>query len=281
MSAIKKINIFLYGAEFADYAIPATFLGGSMQYDIAVLRVAPNERLKDAFPTAVTLAPDYAVGQYAIAVGNPEASGLSVTAGVISVISEYVETKAPDGKTTVKNRLIRYDTAVNGGNSGGGLFDGRGQLIGIVNAKLIETNVDAIGYAIPLSLAVGVADSIIANCNGDTVKAPLRATLGFTVLAEDHRAEYDGETGLIVLKETNRVTETVTGSVADGKVLAGDILLSVKVDDRAPVSAEKQYSLSDELLYARLGSTVTLTLLRGGEEVTVTIEITEDELSAY
>lgn len=276
----RKINVFLYGAEQSEYAIPATYLGGSPTYDIAVLHVAPNSRMADTFPTAVTVAADYTVGQHAIAVGNPEAGGISVTAGTVSVLSEYVEISVVSGSPKVKSRLMRYDTSVNGGNSGGGLFNGYGELIGIVNAKLNKTYVDAIGYAIPVSLAVAVAENIIANCDGQTAKSPLRATVGVTVQAENHRAEYDSETGLITLKETNRILGVVAGTPAVGKLQADDILLSVKVDDRATVTVNKQYQFLDELLYARVGSTVTITVLRAGEEVTVTLTLEEKDFSA-
>ena len=64
-----------------------------------------------------------------------------------------------NGKTEM--RVIRVDTAVNPGNSGGGLFNSKGELIGIVNAKIISSDVENIGYAIPSSVAINVADNII------------------------------------------------------------------------------------------------------------------------
>lgn len=277
----KSIELYVYGAEYKDYAIPATYLGGSVYYDIAVLHIAASDRLKAAFSTAVTLANGLAVGQTALAVGNPEAGGLSVTSGTVSMLSETVEMTAADGKTKVNYRVLRTDTPVNGGNSGGGLFNGRGELVGIVNAKLIESHVENIGYAIPVGLAVAVTENILATCDGETVTTPQRATLGFTVRSGDHEAVYDPETGLITLKESNTVTEVVAGSAADGKILVGDTVLSVKVDARPTLTPNRQYEVADELLYARVGSQVTFTLLREGEEVTVTLTITENEISSH
>ena len=67
--------------------------------------------------------------------------GISVSSGIVCVDSEYITMTAADGKTSVSFRVIRVDSAVNSGNSGGGLFDKDGNLIGIVNAKISSTNV--------------------------------------------------------------------------------------------------------------------------------------------
>ena len=102
-----KIYIYLYGLESEAYAIPATYVGGSANYDIAVLRVDKNDILLDAIETgaatAVTVAnsDELTPGMTTIAIGNPSSSdadlgGISVTKGIVSVDSEYITMSAID-----------------------------------------------------------------------------------------------------------------------------------------------------------------------------------------
>lgn len=278
-----EIRICLYGREYADYAMDASYVGGSMYYDIALLRVEGGSYLKEAFAAAVTLADPYGtvVGQTALAIGNADAAGLSVTSGVVSVLSEYITMTGVDGSTAVQYRVMRVDTAVNPGNSGGGLFNGRGELIGIVNAKSTVKDTDNIGYAIPVSLAVAVAENILETCDGAQVTTVQRAYLGATVLAENHSVRYDGETGLLVLYEENTVQEVTAGSASDGYLQAGDRILSVRVDDRDTLDVTQQYHLLDELLYARAGSTVELTIERNGVQQIQRIPIRPADVRSY
>ena len=105
-------------------------MGGTITYDIAVLRAKTSDvlaRNEDAQP--VKLADEYHVGETAIAIGNPEGDGLSVTQGVISTESEYITLSIDD--TPRSYRSIRIDTALYSGNSGGGLFNKSGELIRI------------------------------------------------------------------------------------------------------------------------------------------------------
>ena len=278
-----EIRICLYGREYADYAMDASYVGGSMYYDIALLRVEGGSYLKEAFAAAVTLADPYGtvVGQTALAIGNADAAGLSVTSGVVSVLSEYITMTGVDGSTAVQYRVMRVDTAVNPGNSGGGLFNGRGELIGIVNAKSTVKDTDNIGYAIPVSLAVAVAENILETCDGAQVTTVQRAYLGATVLAENHSVRYDGETGLLVLYEENTVQEVTADSASDGYLQAGDRILSVRVDDRDTLDVTQQYHLLDELLYARAGSTVELTIERNGVQQIQRIPIRPADVRSY
>ena len=126
-----------------------------MNYDVAVLRIDKSDIVKTAAEKGTLCAVSFgdsdnvAVGQTAIAIGNPEAEGISVSSGIISVTSEDITMTAVDESSTVTMRVIRTDTAINSGNSGGGLFDTQGKLIGIVNAKMKTEKAENIAYAIP------------------------------------------------------------------------------------------------------------------------------------
>lgn len=277
----EEIMVYLYGGEYADLGIEATYVGGSMYYDIAVLYIRDSELLRNSDVVAVTVADSdkVQVGSTAIAIGNAEGSGIAVTSGVVSVDSEHITMTASDGATEVDYRVIRVDTAVNSGNSGGGLFDETGKLIGIVNAKTIDDGVENIGYALPSSVVVAVTDNIIDYCMNATCESVMRPILGVTVTINDSRAVYDSETGMLSIEETVTVYTVEKGQL--GSVFQeGDVLVSVKIGDREKIIT-RQHHLIDFMVTARVGDKVEFVVLRDGVETTLTVTITESCLTKY
>lgn len=284
-----KIFIYLYGMINEKYAIPATFVGGSANYDIAVLRVDKSEVLKKAIErgsiTAVQIGDSDSLlpGQTAIAIGNPatdELGGISVTGGIISVDSEYISMTALDSSGTVEMRVIRTDAPVNSGNSGGGLFNDSGKLIGIVNAKIISSNVENIGYAIPSSVVRAVADNVIDNCYKKDCESVQRGMLGITITTSGLSTYYDEESGLLIRAEQITVYEITAGGIGEKILKVGDIIKSVTVGDRT-VNVTRQYHLIDAMLDLRAGDTILMTVTRDGIDTTVSAIITKDCLMAY
>ena len=278
----EDISVYLYGSEIEEKAMKATYVGGSLYYDIAVLRVEDSEILKTSNACAVDVADSdkVAVGDSAIAIGNAQGLGISSTSGIVSVDSEYITMTAADEKTRVSFRVMRVDTAVNSGNSGGGLYDDEGNLIGIVNAKIVYDGVENIGYAIPSNVAVSIAENIIDYCYGTDTERVQRALFGITVSASDSKAVYNSETGSFTIEETVCVYEVSSGSLADGILQAEDVLVSTTVNGNT-TEITRQYHIIDMMLDVRVGDTVVLNILRDGEELTVNIQITEDCLMAY
>lgn len=282
----NEINLYLYGMESEEYAIPAVYVGGSANYDIAVLYAENSDILKKAASSgsvaAATVADSdtIAAGQTAIAIGNPEAGGISVTTGIVSVDSEYITMTASDGMSQVEFRVIRIDTAVNSGNSGGGLFGASGELIGIVNAKISSSDVENIGYAIPSNVARAIADNIIDYCYGTDCETVMRGILGITVAVNELSTAYDTETGLLVRKEKICVYEVSAGGLGEEILREGDIVLSITVGGKT-TEVTRQHHLIDAMLDVRVGDNVTIQILRDGEEQTVSATITEDCLTAY
>lgn len=275
----NDISIYLYGNEYAEGAIKAEFVGGSLTYDIAVLKVSGSEALIKSSATAVTVADSDSVtlGQDAIAIGNSEGKGISVTKGIISVISEHLDLTGADDATEVTLRVLRMDTPVNHGNSGGGLYNSSGDLIGIVSAKLIDEDVEGIGYSIPSNLAKALADNIIDNCNGKTdtnVKKPL---LGITVTTSQSYSYYDVESGTVKIKETVVIVSTTETSAFNGKLIENDVLLSVSINGKKQ-TITRQYHILDALLTARIGDTVTLEYKRGDSVSSVSTTLTESNI---
>lgn len=280
------VSVYLYGMESEQYGIPATYVGGSMYYDIAVLKVENNDLLKQAVTNNTACAAQFAdsekivVGQTTIAIGNPAASGISVTSGIVSVDTEYITMLAVDNKTQITYRAIRTDTAINSGNSGGGLFDATGKLIGVVNAKMNTSQAENIAYAIPSNLAKAVAENIIYNCEGTSCKTVMRPILGITSTIAEMRTEINSENGLIEKYQTIQVEKVETASLAQGKIEVGDVLVSVTVGG-VETQITRLHHIAESLLGARVGETVTVKVLRGGEPVTVELTITENCLTAY
>jgi len=296
------IDVFLYGMENTDLKIDATYIGGSAAFDIAVLKVEDSRLLVESNAVAAVVADSNLVTALdtAIAIGAPDALGLdasnvtdihllpvdniSATLGYVSVDSEYITTSYLDLYSSIDMRLIRIDTAVNSGNSGGGLFNDRGELIGIVNAKMADTSIDNISYAIPSNIAKYVTDNIIYNCDGKEGENLLKPIIGITVASSDPRTVLDEESGRIYKEETVSVSKITAGSVAEALFEVGDVLNSVTIDG-VKYEITRQFHLIDCMLNARVGSEVIISVTRvvDGEETKLdkTVEITEDILVKY
>lgn len=282
----QNIRVYLYGmyydgtARLNETGIAAEYVGGSMTYDIAVLKITDSERIKasDALAVKIDNSNKLTPGVTAIAIGNPEGYGISVTSGVVSVESEYITMTAVDNSTQVTMRVIRIDTAVNSGNSGGGLFNVQGELIGIVNAKLKQSSVENIGYSIPSNVAVGIAQNIIDNCDGKDNKSAIKCLIGITVSTTDTRAEYN-EDGTITLYDTVEIQSLTETSLAKDVLKAGDVLYKIQLSGKEEHLVCRQFEMIDLLLDARIGDTVTITVLREGKEVVFTGTFTEHSVS--
>ena len=276
------ISVYLYGSELEEKAIKASYVGGSLYYDIAVLRIEDSEILKASDACAITAAnsDEISVGDRAIAIGNAKGYRISTSSGIVSVDSEYITMTAADDKTRVSFRVMRVDTAVNSGNSGGGLFDEQGNLIGIVNAKIVDDGVESIGYAIPSNVALSVADNVIDHCfdtDGERVK---RAYHGITVSASDSRAVYNSELGSISIVETVSVYEVSADSLAEGVLKSGDVIVDMSIND-VKYDITRQYQVVDLMLDARVGDVVKFNILREGKSESVSFTVTEDRIIEY
>lgn len=274
----NEINLFLYGQESEDYAIPATYVGGSMLYDIAILKVTGSRVLAESNATVVTFADSDQVSvlDKAIAVGNPEALGISATLGYVNVDSEYIRMNALDGSGVMDLRVMRIDTAVNGGNSGGGLFNSNGELIGIVNAKL--TSSEGMSYALPSNFVKYVAANILYYCNGTEYENVYRCYLGITVTQNKMYTVYDKETGKVHKREQVAVSEISAGGLAEGNLKVGDIINYITIDG-VKYETLRVYSVIDPMLNARVGSKVVVNVTRGTEVIDVEITITQNALT--
>lgn len=260
-----NINVYIYGNE--STAIVANYIGGSLNHDIAVLSVENSSVLMASDCVAATIAnsDEIVVGEKAIAIGNPEAQGISVTSGIVSVDSQNISLTSANGTTKVDMRVIRIDTAINEGNSGGGLFDKNGDLIGIVNAKSMKDSdgnvVENIGYAIPSNVAIRVANAIYQNCYGTSKTGFLNAKLGATLIGTS-KAVYDSSTKLTKIVEEVVLESAIAGGVAKKMGLnVGDKISKIKIVDGQNVTEieiTRKFQVDDAMLLINIGSVVTI-----------------------
>ena len=253
--------------------IKAEYVGGAINYDVAVLRVRGSEYLKNSAASAAKIGDSntVTVGEKVYAIGNPRSFGISVTGGLISVESESIQMDALDGSNTQwQFRVMRTDAAINSGNSGGGLFNANGELIGITNAKNIQESTDNMGYALPISAVMGIAENILDN-NG----VFHRAMLGVSTLIVSSKASWN-ENGKLVINEEVEVQEVLTTGAAYGKIQVGDLFRSVSVNG-VKTNIQRDFMLSDALFAVRKGDTVVVEVYRPSVSKVVQLTIVYDK----
>ena len=291
----RKIVCYLYGSEgspspegvgsdgyasynYGSYAIECEYVGGSISNDIAIIR-AETEDIQAINPnvTTASFADEYHVGETAIAIGNPEGEGISVTEGIVSVDNEYINLQID--KNVRSYRSLRIDTAIYGGSSGGGLFNLKGELIGITNAG--DTTDQNINYAIPLEIAKGTADNILHYYfgNGDNVGYGIK--LGVQVVSQNSKYVYDKASGYGTITEEIVVDSVNSGSIAKSMGLElNDVLKTFNIRNKSgetrEVTLNRNFDISDAILTIRAGDTISFGIERGGE-TTVSGEYTVKE----
>ncbi len=293
---LDDIWIYPYGAhnrfdtEDGDVngdGIRATFVGGAMDYDVAVLKVEGSEYLRTNEVREAKIGDSNAVkmGEQTFVVGNPEGEGISVTNGVVSVPSEYINMYALDnrdedgirGTDIIPYRVIRTSAAINGGNSGGGMFNADGELIGIVNAKNAHSTTDNVGYALPITQVKAIYDNILDNDGRVRL-----ATLGIDPVVKSSKPVVDADGNLSVVEEFCIPFEPAQGIAAYQKLHAGDVFLSGQVNGGEIKTFTAKYQLDDLLLTVRKGDTVVFMVRNASNfEKKVTITFGNGDFKTY
>lgn len=202
------------------------------------------------------------VGNASIAIGNALGYGQTVTTGCISALNR--EVSVSDAGTSYTAELIQTDAAINPGNSGGALLNARGEVIGINSVKYADTDVEGIGYAIPIDTAMPIIEDLITKEVVDEARSAYLGVNGVDV-SPDVSETYNMPTGVYV-------AQVVGGSAAEkAGIRKGDII--TKFDGREISSMEE---LADRLRYYEAGETVDVTVVRAseGEYIENTISVT-------
>ena len=243
-----------------DYT--ATLVGEDTTSDIAVIKIDA-----DGLPPATGGNSDsLKVGQSVMAVGNPLGElGGTVTGGMISALNRSVTIQGSSSVNTMS--LIQMDASVSPGNSGGGLFNMNGELVGIVNAKSSSSDAEGLGFAIPINDAIKVAQELLEN--GYVTGRPY---LGITYLAVE-----DAQTAaqLGVNAYGVYVVEVVKGGPAEKAGLqAGDRIVSV---DGTEIASKDD--LGTLMQKHAAGDTLSITIARDGQMQTVNVTLGEKTAS--
>ena len=256
---------YIYVLPFAgSEPIQATLINYSYSYDIALLKIENSAALQNSLAVACEIADSSSLveGQTAIAIGNALNSGLSVTSGIISSTVNFINVS-----NNSNMRVIKVDTAINSGNSGGGLFDINGKLIGIVNAKQMSSEIDNVAFAIPSNLAIGIGNSIKHYGSG---KSPNYAVLGVLLAEDTNSTTIDSTTGAVV--NSIYVTQAY-GSAYSAGIQENDVLVSITYGSKT-VEIKGLYDIIDHMYNVFVGDTVNVTVNRGGSILNFEVVIT-------
>jgi serine protease Do len=248
-------------------SVNAAIKGTDADFDLAVVAVPlkdiPAETLSKITVAKMGSSDDLKVGQGVIAIGNALGYGQSVTVGWVSALDREVTT---EGSTT--RNLLQTDAAINPGNSGGALLNMKGEVIGINAAKYSSTDVEGIGYAIPISKAEDIINSLMTKRrSGAPVEEGQEGYLGIQGLTvDDNMARQLGMPSGIF----------VSGIIEDGAASRTELRekdIITKFDDQ---TVRSMAALQELLKYYKAGETVNMTVqtVENGQYVERTIEIT-------
>ena len=249
-----------------DNAVSAKIKGTDEENDLAVVAVEksdiPNETMEEIKIAQLGSSDDLVVGEQVVAIGNALGYGQSVTSGWVSALNRSIGTE--DGEAS---GLIQTDAAINPGNSGGALLNMNGEVIGINAAKYADSQVEGMGYAIPISKAEPILEELMNRETRDKVEDSSK--VGYMgVKAADLTTEaiqmYNMPAGAFI-------TEVTEGGAADNAgIKKGDII--VKLDGQK-VSGKDD--LVDKLQYYEAGENIEVVISRAnsGEYKEQTIEV--------
>ncbi|UOX69977.1 S1C family serine protease [Enterocloster bolteae] len=178
-----SLKVAFIDSEVVDAAIKGT----DAETDLAVIAV-PLEQIKDDTKSKIKVArlgnsDELKVGQGVIAIGNALGYGQSVTVGYVSALNREVRVSS-----TSTRELLQTDAAINPGNSGGALLNMKGEVIGINAAKYSSTEVEGIGYAIPISKAEDIMNQLMNRKTMNPVEEAKRGYLGIQGTSVDEES---------------------------------------------------------------------------------------------
>lgn len=229
----------------------ASLLDSDATMDIAVIRITVDDTLPVVtFGSSSSLS----VGEGVVAIGNPLGQlGGTVTSGIVSALDRSITI---DGVTMT---LLQTDAAVNPGNSGGGLFNMAGELIGIVNAKESSAGIEGLAFAIPVDT---VYDSIIDVIKNGYIHG--RPSIGI----ED--VEYISDIFDAYRRYGSQYTGVYVTGTSGGVFKTGDLLVSLNGQD---ISALNDYYAAVSSL--TIGQSTTAKVYRSGKIIELSVSVTE------
>jgi 2-alkenal reductase len=272
-------NHVIVGADFITVVYfngiqaPAEIIGGDAHSDLAVIKV--QSLPEGVYPLALGDSNGVQVGEWVVAIGNPFGLGSSLTVGVVSAIGRTIAAGAtPFGIP----HAIQTDAAINPGNSGGPLLNMDGEVIG-VNAMIATDGTSAVnvgvGFAIPVSIVRRAVPGIIETgtygwpwlgIQGDSVNY----FIGQANDLETQRGAYIDQVvgGPAAEAGLQGTTSTTTVEGFSGVPVGGDVIVEFNGEPVADYSELQLMTILQDV-----GETITLTVLRNGEQIAVDLEL--------
>ena len=243
-----------------DYT--ATVVGEDDTSDVAVLKIDAT----GLTPATVGDSDSLSVGDSVLAVGNPLGElGGTVTSGIVSALNRSVTIQGTSSTNTMS--LIQMDASVSPGNSGGGLFNMNGELIGLVNAKSSSSDAEGLGFAIPINDAIQVAQDLLEN--GYVSGRPYMGITYIAVTDAQTAAQFNVNAYGVY------VVDVVQGGPADKAGLkTGDRIVSIDGTEIA-----QKDDLGTLMQQHTAGDTLSITVARDGQMQTVSLTLGEKNAS--
>ena len=248
------------GVQFSDgQTAPATIVGRDPQTDLAVLKVDTSAKLQ---VIAIGSSSSVVVGQAAVVIGAPLGLYGTVTSGIVSALDRSVQVPGEDDSAALLVGAIQTDAAINPGNSGGSMVNCSGQLIGVPTAGAAVPNSPGgsigLGFAIPVNLAMTIADEIIST--GRVTHSYFG--LGAVAIPPSAAAEAGVPEGLFVQ------AVVPGGPAAKAGLRMGDVITKINGEP-----ATSTIQLQELMLTMNPGATVQLEYSRGGQSATATVTL--------
>ena len=257
----KTISVGFIDEEVYEAVIKGT----DPENDLAVIAVKLSD-IKDSTMDKLVIATmgdsdALRIGEQVVAIGNALGYGQSVTTGIVSALDREVEID------NLTSKLIQTDAAINPGNSGGALLNMNGEVIGINSAKFASSQIEGMGYAIPISTATPIIEDLMNRRTRELVDKKDASYLGISGVAVTNEVSktYNIPTGVYV-------SEVEKNGPADkGGITEGDV---IKKFDGVTVSSIND--VKEQLKYYKAGEKVKILVKRpdGSEYKDVTVEVT-------
>ena len=248
-----------------DTEAEATVLGGDEYLDLAVLRV---DKSNVSMVANIGNSEDMNLGDTVFTVGTPmgEEYRGTVTSGILSGKDRMVSVSVSNSNSNDwVMRVLQFDASINPGNSGGPLLNANGEVIGICSLKLVDDEIEGMGFAIPIEYAMNHIESLES---GEEIEWPV---LGVSMVnANDTTGLY--RNGITIdrnITEGVVVVQAERGSgAAEAGLTTGDVITAIDGEEVAD-SAYLRY----ELYQHQAGDTIKITYIRDGKENTVDVTL--------
>ncbi|MCI7767055.1 MAG: trypsin-like peptidase domain-containing protein [Oscillospiraceae bacterium] len=256
-----KVTIVLSTDDETEYE--AEIIGADENSDLAVLKI--NAENLDLIPAEFGDSNQLTMGDKAVAIGYPLGLGLSTSEGIVSGLNRTLNVELSAGGSASMT-LIQTDAAINPGNSGGPLINGKGQVVGITSSKLVNSSIEGLGFAIPISDAMPLISDLM-NKGYVTNTTPQIGITGSDInnaIMRYYNLPVDKGVMVVSVSEGS-------GAEAAG-ISAGDVIIAA---DGKEISSMKELTAAKK--GKEIGDTMVLTIARADGNIDVTLTLTGEE----